>query len=116
MDKAQSQGSQGNSQLDLTLNLLDSGLTNAAGQAGPTISGWIKTLLGTPQYSGICAELQSLHDTLASGIFDTATLASSLSSLGEHTARAAARATPDAQDKLRQLGQALTGAAGQLRG
>ena len=112
----QSQSSQGTSQLDDTLNALQGGLANAAGAAGPNIAGWIKTLQGAPQLSGISTELQNLHDALSSGASDTGALAQSLSTLGEHTTKAAASATPDAQDKLRQLGQALSEAAGQLKG
>ncbi|MBF9238103.1 hypothetical protein I2I05_11920 [Hymenobacter sp. BT683] len=115
MDNSQSQSRQGTSQLDATLNALQGGLASAAGVAGPTISGWIKTLQGTPQLAGITAELQSLHDTLRSGASDTGALAQSLSTLGEHTTKAAETATPDAQAKLRELGQALSSAAGQLR-
>ena len=116
MDNAQSQSSQGTSQLDATLNALQGGLAAAAGAAGPNIAGWIKTLQGVPQLSGISSELQNLHNTLTSGATDTHALANSLNTLGEHTTKAAASATPDAQDKLRQLGQALSSAAGQLRG
>ncbi|SFQ71950.1 hypothetical protein [Hymenobacter arizonensis] len=116
MDNSQSQSSQGTSQLDATLNALQGGLANAAGAAGPNIAGWIKTLQGNPQFSGISSELQNLHDALGSGASDTGALAQSLSTLGEHTSKAADSATPDAQDKLRQLGQALSSAAGQLKG
>ena len=116
MENNQSQSSQGTSQLDATLNALEGGLANAAGAAGPNIAGWIKTLEGAPQLSGISSELQNLHDALSSGASDTGALATSLHTLGEHTTKAADAATPDAQDKLRQLGQALSTAAGQLRG
>ncbi|OGX83618.1 hypothetical protein BEN47_17365 [Hymenobacter lapidarius] len=116
MDSNQSQSSQGTSQLDATLNALQGGLANAAGAAGPNIAGWIKTLQGNTQLSGISSELQNLHDALGSGASDTGALAKSLSTLGEHTTKAADSATPDAQAKLRELGQALTSAAGQLRG
>ena len=60
--------------------------------------------------------MQKLHDALSSGASDTGALARSLSTLGEHTIKVADAATPDAQDKLRQLGQALSSAAGQLKG
>ena len=116
MDNAQSQGSQGTSQLDATLNALQGGLAAAAGAAGPNIAGWIKTLQGNQQLSGISSELQNLHDALGSGASDTGALATSLRTLGEHTTKAADAATPDAQDKLRQLGQALSSAASQLKG
>ena len=116
MSDTQSQSSQGTSQLDATINALQGGLAAAAGAAGPNIAGWIKTLQGNTQLSGISSELQKLHDALQSGASDTGALASSLSTLGEHTTKAAAQATPDAQDKLRQLGQALSSAASQLKG
>ena len=116
MDNTQSQSSQGTSQLDATLNALQGGLAAAAGAAGPNIAGWIKTLQGNPQLAGISSELQNLHDALTSGATDTSALAKSLSTLGEHTTKAASAATPDAQDKLRQLGQALSAAASQLKG
>ena len=113
MDNAQSQG---NSQLDATINALKGGLAAAAGAAGPNIAGWIKTLEGNQQLAGISSELQKLHDALSSGASDTGALATSLHTLGEHTTKAADAATPDAQDKLRQLGHALSAAAGQLKG
>lgn len=116
MDNSQSQGSQGTSQLDATLNALQGGLAGAAGAAPGNISGWIKTLQGNQQFSGISSELQNLHDALSSGATDTSALSQSLSTLGQHTTQAASSATPDAQDKLRQLGQALSSAASQLRG
>jgi hypothetical protein len=116
MANSQSQSSQGTSQLDTTLNALQGGLAAAAGAAGPNIAGWIKTLQGNTQLSTISAELQNLHDTLRSGASDTGALAASLSTLGEHTTKAAASATPDAQAKLRELGQALSTAANQLKG
>ncbi len=116
MSDSQSQSTQGTSQLDATLNALQGGLAAAAGAAGPNIAGWIKTLQGNEQLSGISSELQKLHDALTGGATDTGALATSLSTLGEHTTKVAASATPDAQDKLRQLGQALSSAASQLKG
>ena len=116
MDSTQNQSTQGTSQLDATLNALQGGLAAAAGAAAPNIAGWIKTLQGNQQLAGISAELQTLHDALSSGASDTGALAHSLNTLGEHTTKAASSATPDAQDKLRQLGQALSSAAGQLKG
>lgn len=112
MDNSQSAGSQ----LDATINALQGGLTNAAGAAGSNITGWIKTLQGNPQLAGISSELQNLQDALASGGTDTSALASSLSNLGQQTTKAASSATPDAQAKLTQLGQALSSAASQLKG
>ncbi|MBF9220174.1 hypothetical protein [Hymenobacter ruricola] len=116
MNTPSSQGSLGNSQLDLTLGALRGGLPNAADIAGENIAGWIKTLQGNAQLAPIATELQRLHDLLRSGTADAATLARSLATLGEHTTKAAASATPDAQDKLRELGEVLSTAAGQLGG
>lgn len=115
MDHNTTSGS-GTSQLDATLQALQGGLANAAGAAGGNIAGWIKTLQGNTQLAGISGELQKLHDALSSGASDTGALATSLHTLGEHTTKAADAATPDAQAKLRQLGQALSAAAGQLKG
>ena len=116
MENNQSQSSQGTSQLDATLHARQGGLAAAAGAAGPNLAGWIKTLQGHQPLSGISSELQNLHDALSSGASDTGALAGSLRTLGEHTTKAADAATPDAQDKLRQLGQALSTAASQLKG
>ena len=116
MDTNQSQSQLGTSQLDATLNVLLGGLAEGAGAAGATIADWIKTLQGNAQFAGISTELQHLHDVLRSGVPDTGALAQSLRTLGDHTTQAAATATPDAQDKLRQLGEALNAAAGQLKG
>jgi hypothetical protein len=115
MNNPQSQAHLGNSQLDTTLGVLQGGLDNAVDIAGDNISGWIVTLQGSPQFSGINTELKSLHDALRSGATDTAAVARSLQALGEHTTKAAATATPDAQDKLRELGETLTAAASQLK-
>ncbi|RZK98992.1 MAG: hypothetical protein EOO62_25445 [Hymenobacter sp.] len=102
------------SQLDATLQALQGGLSSAAGAAGPNIQGWITTLQGNPQLAGISSELQKLNDAIGSG--DSSTISSSLQTLGEHTTKAASAATPDSQDKLMQLGQALSSAASQLKG
>lgn len=104
----------GGSQLDATISALQGGLSNAAGAAGANIQGWITTLQGNPQLSGISSELQKLSDAISSG--ESSTIASSLSTLGEHTTKAASSATPDSKDKLMQLGQALSSAASQLKG
>ena len=116
MSDSQNQSSQGTSQLDATLNALQGGLAGAAGAAPGNIAGWIKTLEGNQQLAGISGELQKLHDALGSGASDTSALASSLSTLGQHTTQAASSATPDAQDKLRQLGSALSAAGTSLKG
>ena len=116
MDTSSSQSSLGTSQLDSTLNLLLGGLPAAAGRAGQTVADWQNTLRDDTKFAGISAELKTLHDTLRSGASDTGALADSLQKLGEQTTKAAADATPDAQAKLRELGQALTAAAGQVRG
>ena len=102
------------SQLDATINALKGGLSNAAGAAGPNIQGWISTLQGNQQLSGITSELKKLETAISSG--DSSTISSSLSTLGEHTTKAASSATADSKDKLMQLGQALSSAASQLKG
>ena len=102
------------SQLDATINALKGGLSSAAGAAGPNIQGWIQTLKGNSQLSGISSELEKLNSAISSG--DSSTISSSLSTLGEHTTKAASSATPDSKDKLMQLGQALSSAASQLKG
>lgn len=101
--------------LDATINALQGDLTNSAGAASSNISGWIQALDGNPQLSDISTELQNLQDALSDGTGDTSAIAQSLSRLGEQTTSAAASATPDSQDKLRQLGQALSSAANQLK-
>ena len=102
------------SQLDATLNALQGGLSSAAGAASGNIQGWITTLQGNPQLSGISSELKKLNDAIASG--DGSTISSSLKTLGEHTTKAASSATADSKDKLMQLGQTLTSAASQVKG
>ena len=47
---------------------------------------------------------------------DGSQIGKSLQTLGEHTTKAAASATPDAQAKLQQLGQTLSSAATSLKG
>ena len=116
MNTPQSQSSEGNSQLDTTLGVLQGGLNNGIDIASSNIAGWIKTLQGTPQFAAISTELQTLRDALSSGKPNADALAKSLATLGEHTTKAATTATPDAQDKLHELGQTLSAAASQLRG
>jgi hypothetical protein len=116
MHTPQSQSSEGNSQLDITLGVLQGGLSNGVDIAPSNLIGWIKTLQGTPKFATISAELQQLHDSLSHGSITASALAQSLAALGEHTTHAAATATPDAQAKLLELGQALRAAADQLKG
>jgi len=106
----------GTSQLDATLHALSGGLAAAAGAAGGNIAGWIKTLQGNTALAGISGELQKLHDHLTSGASDTHALSQSLSTLGEHTSKAASSATADSQAKLQQLGSALSAAGASLKG
>ena len=92
------------------------GLPAAAGSASQTVADWLNTLRGNPDYADLRAELQTLHEMLRDGAPNTSALAGSLQKLGARTTEVAASATPDAQAKLRELGQALTAAAGQVRG
>ena len=110
MDNTQS----GTSQLDATLNALQGGLAGAASAAPGVIAGWIQTLQGNTALAGISGELQKLHDALTGG--DLSHLGHSLSTLGEHTTKAASAATADSQDKLHQLGSALNAAGASLKG
>lgn len=116
MDTSASQSTLGTSQLDSTINLLLGGLPAAAGSASQTVADWLNTLRDNAEFSDISAELKTLHEALRDGAPDTSALAASLKTLGAHTTQAAATATPDAQAKLRELGQALTAAAGQVQG
>ena len=102
-------------QLDATINALQGGLSSAAGAAGSNISGWIQTLKGNQQLSGISSELQKLHDALSGGASDTSAISQSLSKLGEQTTSAASSASADSKDKLMQLGKTLSSAASQLK-
>ena len=102
-------------QLDATINALQGGLSSAAGAAGSNISGWIQTLKGNQQLSGISSELQKLQDALSGGASDTSAISQSLSKLGEQTTAAASSASADSKDKLMQLGKTLSSAASQLK-
>ena len=102
-------------QLDATINALQGGLSSAAGAAGSNISGWIQTLKGNQQLSGISSELQKLQDALSGGASDTSAISQSLSKLGEQTTSAASSASADSKDKLMQLGKTLSSAASQLK-
>ena len=108
--------SQSNSQLNATLQALGGGLSAAAPAAAGNIDSWISTLngAGSPALSAISSELENLKSAIGSG--DGSQIGQSLKTLGEHTTTAADSATPDAQAKLRELGQVLSSAAGQLRG
>ena len=98
----------------VTLTALQGGLPSAATVAGADIAGWIDTLQGNPNFSGITSELENLRDLLGDGATDTGAIADSLGSLGRQTTEASYSATPDSQDYLRQLGQNLRDAAMQL--
>lgn len=106
----------GASQLDATLQALSGGLTSAAPAAAGNIDSWISTLngAGSPALTAISSELENLKSAISSG--DGSQIGRSLQTLGEHTTKAAASATPDAQAKLQQLGQTLSSAATSLRG
>lgn len=115
MDQSNNSGAQ---QLDATLQALQGGdLAGLAPQASSNIRGWITTLQNSnnSQLSGIASELSRLDDALSGGSPNNQQLQQSLRTLGEHTTRAAESADPGSQDKLRQLGQALSSAASQIR-
>lgn len=103
------------SQLDATLQALSGGLTGAAPAASGNITSWISTLngAGSPALSAIASELENLQTAISSG--DGSQISQSLQTLGEHTTKAAASATPDASAKLEQLGQTLSSAATSLK-
>lgn len=108
----------GTQQLDATIQALQGGdLTTLAPQAGTNIRSWITTLQNSNngQLSGIASELERLNDALSGGTPDNRQLQQSLQTLGEQTSRAAESADPGAQAKLRELGQALSSAASQIR-
>jgi hypothetical protein len=108
----------GTAQLDATIQALQGGnLAGLAPQAGANIQSWISTLQNSNngQLSGIASELERLNDALSGSSPDTTQIQQSLRTLGEHTTRAAESADPGAQDKVRQLGQALSSAASQIR-
>jgi hypothetical protein len=110
--------SSGTAQLDATIQALQGGnLAGLAPQAGANIQSWITTLQNsnTGQLSGIASELERLNDALSGSAPDTMQVQQSLKTLGEHTTRAAESADPGSQDKVRQLGQALSAAASQIR-
>jgi hypothetical protein len=106
----------GANQLDATLQALGGGLTAAAPAAAGNIDSWISTLngAGSPALTAISSELENLKSAISSG--DGSQIGRSLQTLGEHTTKAAASATPDAQAKLQQLGQTLSSAATSLKG
>lgn len=112
MSDTSSQSTLGNSQLDATIDILLGG--PAAGDAGSAVAGWLTTLQDHPQLASIRQELERLHAALKHEAPDDGVVARSLRALGEQTTAAAAQATPDAQDKLRQIGQALGAVAAQL--
>ncbi|WBO83009.1 hypothetical protein [Hymenobacter yonginensis] len=111
-----STSSTGTTQLDATLQALGGGLSAAAPAAGGNIDSWIFTLngAGSPELSAIASELENLKSAIGSG--DGSQISQSLQTLGEHTTKAAASATPDAQAKLQQLSQTLSSAATSLKG
>jgi hypothetical protein len=88
-----------------------------APQASSNIQSWIKTLQNSNSglVKDLVPELQRLDDALSGSTPDNAQLSQSLHSLGEQTSRVAESADPGSQDKLRQLGQALSAAASQIR-
>lgn len=107
----------GGGQLDATLQALQGGdLVGLAPQASGNIQSWIQTLKNSNngQVKGIIPDLQRLDDVLSGGTPDNGQLSQLLHTLGEHTIRAAESADPGSEDKLRQLGQALSFAASQI--
>ncbi|GAB2453559.1 hypothetical protein GCM10011375_00580 [Hymenobacter qilianensis] len=107
----------GTAQLDATIQALQGGnLAGLAPQASSNIQNWISTLQNSNngQLSGIASELERLNDALSGSSPDTLQVQQSLKTLGEHTMRAAESADPGSQEKVRQLGQALSSAASQI--
>lgn len=100
--------------LDSTLNSLNGGLHEARHGATRSMNSWIDTLKvsADTKLNGVARELENLKDLLDSPMPDTSQLSQSLNKLGEHTTKAAAGATAD---RLQQLGQMLSNAAGQLK-
>lgn len=103
--------------LDSTLNSLNGGLLDARHGATRSINSWIDTLKGSAdtKLGGVARELEHLKDLLDSPTPDTKQLSQSLTKLSEHTTKAAAGADGATADKLQQLGQMLSSAAGQLK-
>ena len=97
-----------NPQLAATLQALGGGLSAAAPAAAGNIDSWVSTLngAGSPALSAIASELENLKAAIGTG--DGKQIGQSLKTLGEHTTKAAASATPDAQTQLEQLGAALS--------
>ena len=97
-----------NPQLAATLQALGGGLSAAAPVAGGNIDSWVATLngAGSPALSAIASELENLKAAIGTG--DGKQIGQSLKTLGEHTTKAAAGATPDSQEQLQQLGAALS--------
>ncbi|MBC6606724.1 hypothetical protein H8B13_07835 [Hymenobacter sp. BT188] len=105
------------SHLDSTLNSLNGGLHEARHGATRSINSWIDTLKvsADTKLNGVAHELENLKELLDSPMPDTNQLSQSLTKLGEHTTKAAAGADGATADKLQQLGQMLSSAAGQLK-
>jgi ABC-type transporter Mla subunit MlaD len=103
--------------LDSTLNSLAGGLHEARHGATRSINSWIDTLKGSAdsKLGGVAHELENLKGLLDSPMPDTTQLTQSLNKLGEQTTKAAAGADGATADKLQQLGQMLSSAAGQLK-
>lgn len=105
------------SHLNSTIESLSNGLMEAKPGATRSINSWIDALSGAgdAKLSGIADELETLKTVLSSDDTDTARLQKTLQSLGQHTTKAAAAADGATADKIRQIGELLTQAAGQLR-
>ncbi|WP_375417164.1 hypothetical protein [uncultured Hymenobacter sp.] len=101
--------------LNSTIEALSKGLAQAKGGASRSITSWADTLKGDAKLAGIADELHKLHDLLSSDQIDSASLKKSLSTLGQHTTKAAAAAEGATADKIKELGQLLTTAADQLK-
>lgn len=101
--------------LNSTIESLSQGLTHAKTGASRSITSWADTLKGDAKLSGIADELHKLNDLLSGSHIDSASLKKSLSTLGQHTTKAAASAEGATADKIKELGQLLTSAAGQLK-
>lgn len=105
--------------LDATLHALQTDhLPSLLPAAGDNLYRWMQLLKQAPagQFDDLSHELQQLYNALGHGTPNGLQAQQCLQRLAQLTTQAAASASSELQDKLRQLGQALEQASQQLNG
>ena len=103
--------------LTSTVDSLSQGLTHAKAGAKRSLSSWVEALNASSETSlhTLAKELTHLEELLGQASIDSAKVQKALTSIGQHTTKAAGKAEGATADKIKKIGELLTEGAGQLK-